>query len=329
MDNSKQKFDKLGYIVIPNLLPITDVTMILTDLYREIQNCANELGVEKEDYLKIVGRWHNSSAVTNCVPVSTIASVRSRLEEIFHEPLSLNRWNIIVKNQFFRGAIPCHQDISYSPKNPYYFSTWIPLHPIRNNSGGLKVLPNSHTQPLQPAIDFWSPNFKDHMQRSAEWKANAVSPQLNPGDCVVFHSHLWHGSDPNKSCTDRYALALRWDAKSFSPPVIPEFPSSEFGMLTCGKVTEDILRNSAPQKDMRANKFSRIQLIQLWIDNLEKFTSSDLMVIDQTKAKNALRQLEILERATLLHNGGDAEGSVYKTLWKVLLKPLQKYQRHA
>ncbi len=328
MRGSKQQFNLNGYITVPQLISSIDADRILVDLLKTIKKCAEDIGVTEESYLKVISRWQNPSVLTDCVPHNVIQSVQLRLENIYGEPFQVNRWNIIIKNQFSYGAIPCHQDIAYSQSNPYYLSTWIPLTSLPKDSGGLKVLPKSHLDPIQPAVDFWSPDFIDHMCNSKKWKKKAISFVLNPGDSIIFHSRLWHGSDKNILRTNRYSLVIRWKTESFLCPEIPMFPAERFGMHTCGKVTETLLRDGMNSLNINSDHMSRNEVILWWVHNLEKLPSVDVK-IDRLKAINALVDLSILDRASLFHNGGDSEGRVYKTLWNTFLNNFHSSEQYA
>ncbi|MDP3936265.1 MAG: phytanoyl-CoA dioxygenase family protein [Alphaproteobacteria bacterium] len=328
MKNLCEQFKADGYIVFPEIISRVDSGAILKNIENVIKQCALDLKISESRYLKVISRWQNPSKVTDCVPKYIFESVQQRLEAIIQAPLVINRWNIIIKNKFAYGSIPCHQDISYSKANPYFCSTWIPLNTIQDGSGGIKVLPGSHKDSIQPAIDFWRPDFIDHMRRSKVWKERAKSLYLDPGDVVVFHSQLWHGSDPNTLRLDRYSLVIRWELKQSIKYDIPPFPESKFGMMTCGKATEQILREEMSFFVKSSNIVSRSDVLQWWIDNLDNLLLSQLN-INKTKARNALIDLDILDKAAKLHNGGDAEGKVYKTLWKLLLIHLNSSKQYA
>lgn len=328
MKNLFEQFNTDGYIVFPEIISRVDAGVILKNIESAIKQCALDLKISKSRYLKVISRWQNPSKATDCVPQYIFESIQKRLEAIIHDPLVINRWNVIIKNKFAYGSIPCHQDISYSKSNPYFLSTWIPLNHIQEGSGGLKVLSGSHKDNIQPAIDFWRPDFIDHMRRSKVWNERAKSFCLDPGDAVVFHSQLWHGSDPNILRSDRYGLVIRWELKQSIKYDIPPFPESKFGMLTCGKATEQILREEMSLFIKVHDAMSKSDVIQWWIDNLDNLLLSQLG-INKAKARNALTDLEILDKAAKLHNGGDAEGKVYKTLWKSFLIHLNSSKQYA
>lgn len=328
MKNLFEQFNTDGYIVFPEIISRVDAGAILNNIESAIKQCALELKISKSRYLKVISRWQNPSDVTDCVPKYIFESIQQRLEAIFHAPLVINRWNVIIKNKFAYGSIPCHQDISYSKSNPYFLSAWIPLNSIQEGSGGLRALPGSHKDNIQPAIDFWRSDFIDHMRCSKVWEERAKSFYLDPGDAVVFHSQLWHGSDSNILRSDRYSLVIRWGLKESIKYDIPPFPESKFGMLTCGTATEQILRKEMSLFIKGSDVMSKSDVIQWWIDNLDNLLLSQLG-INKAKARNALIDLEILDKAAKLHNGGDAEGKVYKTLWEALLTHLNSSKQYA
>lgn len=328
MKNLFEKFNADGYLLFPKTIPRAETEAIFKKLKDIIKGCASDLNIPESRYLKVISRWQNPSKVTDCIPKYIFESIQQRLETIIGASLVVNRWNVIIKNKFAYGCIPCHQDISYSKSNPYFLSTWIPLNAIQDGSGGLKVLPGSHKDSIQPAIDFWRPDFIDHMKRSNLWKEGAKGFYLDPGDSVVFHSKLWHGSDPNKMRSDRYSLVIRWELKQPIEYDILPFPESKFGMLTSGNATEQILREEMSSFVKNPDIISKSEVIQWWIENLDNLLQSQLG-INKAKARNALIDLEILDKAAKLHNGGDAEGKVYKTLWKSLLIHLNSSKQYA
>lgn len=327
MNSWIERFNIDGYMILPEIISKMDAETMLSDITNVIRQCALDLGISESQYLNVVSRWQNPSIVTDCIPQYIFEFIQNRLESIIAQPLNINRWNIIIKNRFAYGSIPCHQDIAYSKSNPYFLTTWIPLNKIQKGSGGLKVLPGSHKSNIQPAIDFWKPNFIDHMRRSKVWKENAKSFELNPGDSVVFYSKLWHGSDPNTLRLDRYSLVIRWALKHPAEYDIPSFPESTFGMLTCGAATEHILTEEMLKVRTVPVIMSRTEVIQWWIDNLDTIHLQQLS-INKLKARNALIDLSILDKATSLHNGGTADGTVYKVLWKFLLAHLKSSRQY-
>jgi len=64
-------------------------------------------------------------------------------------------------------------------------------------------------------------------------------------------------------------------------------------------------------------------LLEFWVCSLPHINLPFYVSIPD--AIDALQKLKILHLAHLRHNGGDATGTIYKNLWKVLLRPLEEY----
>ena len=75
------------------------------------------------------------------------------------------------------------------------------LTPYSREEGALAMVPGSHRLARQPRFD--------EMQLGEEnCNPRAVSMDLTPGDCVVWHGNTWHGSFARKAPGTRINLAV-------------------------------------------------------------------------------------------------------------------------
>jgi len=224
---------------------------------------------------------------------------------------SSSKVNLIFKSPYATHPVPCHQDIAYSGNNACQFSLWLDLQDVSLEDGCLEFLPGSQLGTIEPAIDFWQPNFKDKMRSSSLWQQNYVALPVKAGDIIAFDSRVWHRSAVNKSNCYRFALVSRWSSLDYVPPInIPEKQNVEFEMWNCRELTTQLLRqglfycfNTNAADDLE-------EIISVWREKLSKKVKL-AFTIDYYLAHKSLNDLLILHRATQLHNGGDAHGIVY------------------
>lgn len=315
----QKDFQLNGYFVARNVIPKHLLLETLQSILKTIQSCSKETEVSQTDYLSSVSRWGSPSPITSAVPQTIIKYVSQETQSLLKDVPLLSKFNIICKNEFCREPVPFHQDISYSPENPYQVSAWLALEDVCENAGALEVIPGSHKQSIEPAVDFWSPEYR----ADPFHKKNALKLPLSAGDIVFFDSSLWHGSSESLAKKSRYALVTRWTTQAWLPPLyIPPIEPRDFGMWTCGEQTQQILSQAAHFL-FGSQEQDILKLLELWEDRLQR--KSFTFIVDQNVAIESLKRIKILHRAYLKHNGGDATGTLYKNLWKSFLCPLRNY----
>jgi len=313
-----------GFVIIPNLISNNKIRKCLDLIKDGIHKAADEIDATIEEYLKCTGRWGTNSSVT--VGTSDILQdeIQTNLERKLGLKIIFKKSNIICKTSELTDAIPFHQDISYSPNDPYHFSLWLSLNDIDKNSAPLRIVRNSHKNKIDSAIDFWSPHFRDKYDIENK---DIISITVNAGDAIIFDSKLWHGSDENYSHKDRFAYVTRWliEGRNFSK--IPEIKETDFGMFNCGKLTNQILEKSLElfNYNLQDKVFNKEELIMVWIDILTQNTN--FLQVNNSEAIKDLKKLNILNKACDLHDAGNISGLVYKNLWFSLLSSLNSQIR--
>lgn len=312
-------FQKEGYSVVKNILATDTVTSLRREIESQIDGSAKQLACTKVDYLAAASRWVAPSPVTTAVTASILEILTQAAQEFIQKPVQLKKMNVICKNAHCTGPIAYHQDISYSPLDPYEFSMWIALDDVSQDSAPLEVIPGSHLLPLKPAVDFWSPHYK----ADPSLKLCALKLSVQAGDAIFFDSRLWHGSGENKNLSSRYALVVRWISEGwkFDQP-IPSIEPGFFGMWTGGKMTEDLLSKGL---DILVSKSASgfVELIDTWVQIIQE--GSLPFVKDKYSTLESFKNLKILHLAHAHHNGGDATGTVYKIFWQTFLSSLGAY----
>jgi ectoine hydroxylase-related dioxygenase (phytanoyl-CoA dioxygenase family) len=113
----------------------------------------------------------------------------------------------IFKNPGAWGQ-PWHQDSYYFPFDTSpQVGLWLAVTEATLENGCLWVLPGSHRQPIHKHIPDRRPNANFGYVEIVDQDCSAEIPvMMNPGDLLVFHSHLMHRSKDNLS--DRLRAAM-------------------------------------------------------------------------------------------------------------------------
>jgi phytanoyl-CoA hydroxylase len=121
--------------------------------------------------------------------------------------------NVFNKPPGIDGRHPLHQDLLYFRlrEASKIVGTWTAMMPATRENGCLAVLPGSHRGELmkhaEPDWDFVNRGFVGiETLRDVE----RVHVELDPGDTVIFHPLLVHGSGHNKSDGFRRAISAHY-----------------------------------------------------------------------------------------------------------------------
>ena len=143
------------------------------------------------------------------------------LRQLLQEPvvLSLAHHNcIMTKHPDFGTATGWHRDIRYwSYTRPDLISVWLALGHEEAGNGALKFIPGSHRIPLAPgqmdALDFLRPEVPENQALFAQ----GVTPVLERGDVVLFHSKLFHAAGRNESKEMKASVVFAYRGESNAP----------------------------------------------------------------------------------------------------------------
>ncbi|MFY7698268.1 MAG: phytanoyl-CoA dioxygenase family protein [Legionella sp.] len=320
MSSYKDQLLHQGYCLIPNLCTPQTISQVKPGLFQAIDHCALALSCDTSNYLRNVSRWVHPSPITHQA-YTLIPSLQQKVNAVMGQPMTLQKTNIISKSIYANAAVPCHQDLAYSPQNPYQLSLWLALDTVKPEDGALSFWAGSHLHAIEAAIDFWQPDFQDLISQSPGWLNGQVSVAVNAGDGILFDSRIWHKSEPNTSGNNRFALVTRWSHEAYTPPHIPDRVMSAFGMWTCGQKTHDLLQAGLKQYFNLNGSKDFIGCILQWQELLP--TAKLPFQLDIPRALDALEGVRILHLAAEQHNGGDSQGRVYANLWHALLAPLE------
>lgn len=121
--------------------------------------------------------------------------------------------NVFNKPPEVDGRHPMHQDLRYFRARPaeMIIGTWTAVYPALRETGCLSVLPRSHLLgPLEHAMPDWEyVNHGFYAVKDVDW-SDRVHVELAPGDTLLFHPLLIHGSGHNRSTQFRRAISAHY-----------------------------------------------------------------------------------------------------------------------
>ena len=113
-------------------------------------------------------------------------------------------------------SIPWHQDSAYmvNTENYQWITVWLPFVPVNQENGAMQLIPGPHKLPIQEHKEETETTTTPLKDPSINRKV--IMPELEPGDFMIFHNHLFHRS------TTGHAPSVRWSMDfRFSPAGTP------------------------------------------------------------------------------------------------------------
>lgn len=215
-----QALDEDGVVCLRQALPREWIDRIATGIERA--NSANSeasriVSMKDRGFMGDLFMWMTDpdfKAVVFDSPMPDLARQALGVEAATH-------WydQLFVKEPGSDVPTPWHHDLTFWPlAGEQIVSFWIPLDPVTRESSGLEYIKGSHRWPnrfkaVTPDYNGYmiDPALEDVPDIEAEREGfDIVDWDMEPGDVLVFHPLIVHGSLGNKSTTRRRALASRW-----------------------------------------------------------------------------------------------------------------------
>ncbi len=94
-------------------------------------------------------------------------------------------------------------------------TVWVALDPAGNDNGALYYYDGSHRAGIVPHVKSFAPGTSQQVAEQSDLSLyQRVTPPLEPGDVLVHHSEIIHGSQANTSDRPRRGWTLQYKAAS-------------------------------------------------------------------------------------------------------------------
>ena len=145
--------------------------------------------------------------------LATHPAVVDAAEDVLGPEVLLHSTIIFYKRPSDPGYVSWHQDGLYATlRAPRLTSAWIALSDSTVENGCMRVIPGSHRQGILPHVE--SPtgdNLLKHGQAvEGVDESQARDVVLAAGEMSLHHGDIVHGSNPNRSATERIGFIVRF-----------------------------------------------------------------------------------------------------------------------
>lgn len=168
----------------------------------------NPAAREPEDLISKVFRLHRDPVFERFAREPVLLAL---LAELLGDDVDCFLSQFIFKTPGAYGQ-PWHQDALYFPFEPdRQLGVWLAITEARLDNGCLHVLPGSHLEPVHAHEKDPRPGSNYGYLEIVDHDMSAAAPVLmQPGDLLVFHSHLMHRSTDNESDGIRAAMVYHY-----------------------------------------------------------------------------------------------------------------------
>jgi phytanoyl-CoA hydroxylase len=220
-----------GYVVVPGVLDRNQIDRYLNRareiahgdvpesaanrLVKDIQYAKGRLPLPEDPehaLWKILNPDRFDPVMAECL---RIPSVLDAVSSLIGEDLLAFLLMFIYKPPGIEESVhPFHQDAAYFMFQPQSecLGVWIPLDPVSEENGSLSVVPRSHEFPIRKHLAKEGINFgalaAEDSEDNDEYREQAVTMNLEPGDCLLFNTHLLHRSGGNRTSGHRRVITL-------------------------------------------------------------------------------------------------------------------------
>ena len=230
----RQRFDRHGYLVVRGLAP----PALLAAMEQTVDLHLDPLlgPAEFEADVAYPGAPADRLAPGGKTPrrllnaLSRDASFRSwalslpvarRLEILLGGPVALAQSHhncIMTKYPGFSSDTAWHQDVRYwSFDRPELVSVWLALGEEREENGGLRVLPGTHSQTFDRGRLDAALFLRQDLEDNQSLLSSAVDLELRRGDVLFFHGRLFHAAGRNRTQAVKRSVVFTYHRQDNHP----------------------------------------------------------------------------------------------------------------
>ena len=218
LDNIFKTYQQKGFVVIKNFLKKKKINEIYKNL-EKIENNLKKLRIRKRDLNLVNGKINSMHGLTkynnyfkNFSKNRDILKVCGKL--LASEP-EFREAEYFAKPAKQGLESPMHQDNFYwNVIGGNALTMWFALEKSTKKNGGVKYIPKTHKLGVVSHVPSYAPGSSQKVSNRIIRKYNKyIIPKLNPGDVLIHHSEVIHGSGSNKSNKSRRGLTLQFKDK--------------------------------------------------------------------------------------------------------------------
>jgi len=216
----KDEFKRKGFVKVSNLLSIKEVNKILDEIdtikkkFNKIKNPNLHLTKDnKINTIHDIGKFINSKILNKLTKHKKLTKI---IKLILDGEVVARNIEFFLKPKKTGKSSPVHQDNFYwNIKDNKALNVWIACTNSSKKNGGVFYFEKSHKDGLlEHELSYAagsSQKIPDKTVKNLPYKK--FYPNLKPGDCIIHHPVVAHGSKKNLSNLDRIGLVISFKAK--------------------------------------------------------------------------------------------------------------------
>ena len=230
MNKFQKLFSEKGYIILREFFNKSDINNIKKEIFQDNSITDNELHLKDSlGYKSKVCVWKGDSN-DNLSNVFKYKKLVNLVEKCLEDDVYLYHAKINIKIPHKGGGWDWHQDYGYWYNNGCLFPDMLTVYVIINdtniNNGCLKILEGSHKL---GRIDLERINEQNTINKNIlnilYKKFKLINCEGCPGDIIIFHSNIVHGSSENTSNNERIGLLGAYNTKHNDPIFNHQYPN--------------------------------------------------------------------------------------------------------
>ena len=212
----KDRFDRDGFVVVPQFLPLEEWAELNRNLDRYIAEIVPTLTDGTAYYddpqrPETLRQLENMQQDPYFAAYKTNARWLALAEQLLGEPVESDSPKWFNKPPGAEHPTPPHQDNYYfCLEPPNVITLWIALDAVDEENGCLRYVVGSHRHGVRPHATSEILGFSQGVSDfGPDDEAKEISVRLQPGDLTAHHGEMIHRADPNHSTTrSRRAFAM-------------------------------------------------------------------------------------------------------------------------
>lgn len=237
---SKEQIDHYwaeGYVIVPGVLDEDEIDRYKTRareivhgdvpsaaanrIVKDIQFAKGLLPLPEDPehaIWKIINPDRFDATMAECLHVPKVLDA---VESILGEDLMAFLLMFIYKPPGVEQAVhPFHQDAAYFMFKPQEkcIGVWIPLDPASEENGALTIVPRSQDHVIAPHEAKEGINFgalaAEGIEDNPDYHEKAITVSMQPGECLLFNTRLFHRSGGNRTQRHRRVITLHMASTS-------------------------------------------------------------------------------------------------------------------
>ena len=223
LNKIKNEFNQSGFVIIRKLFSAADIKKIIS-LIPEITNAMKNYENRYIHFTKD-GRPNTIHNIYDFVSknhfvnkIGTKKKLIKILKNLLDGEVNIRNVEFFLKPRKTGKDAPFHQDNYYwNIINGEAVNVWISCSKVNKKNGGLIYLSGSHKLgTIKHSLSYKagsSQKIPDSIFIKLKKIFRTQSPNLNPGDCIIHHCEIIHGSKKNNSNIDRQGLVVSFKKK--------------------------------------------------------------------------------------------------------------------